>query len=448
MSPSGNQKLLILRGVTNMEWRISMSKKELSRLEVVTKVHERRLTILQAAEYLGLSQRQIKRLSKRIKAEGPAGIVSKRVGKRGNHQLAAGLREVAIGLIKDNYEDFGPTLAHEYLSERDKLPISVSSVRNIMVAEGIWAGKEQRKKRVFQLRPRRSQEGELIQVDGSEHEWFEGRGPYCTLLTFIDDATSKIKHLKFAKSENVFDYFEAAREYIEIHGRPKAFYSDKHGVFRVNREGAISGTGMTQFGRAMEELGIQLICANTPQAKGRVERRHRDLQDRLIKAMRLKKISTLEEANIFLSSFIDDFNKRFAKPAKDKANAHRPLLQEHCLNRIFCLKEARILSKNLTLQYDNVIYQIISEREAYAMRKTEVTVLESKDGTVAVEYRGKPLIAVPYHQMQGRAEEVSSKEISTALEVKKKPYKPRRHHPWKRTYRALSSRFAEPVYSS
>lgn len=431
-----------------MEGRISMSSKELSRLEVMTKMYEKRLTISQAAEYLGLSSRQVKRLSKRFKAEGARGLVSKQVGKRGNRQLPAGLKEWTLGLIRDNYEDFGPTLAHEYLSEKHGLPLSVSSVRHIMIEHGIWTNKRHRKRRIFQLRPRRSREGELIQIDGSEHEWFEGRGPYCTLLSYIDDATSKIMHLKFVKSENVFDYFQATCEYIELHGRPQAFYPDKHAVFRVNREGVINGTGMTQFGRAMAELDIQLICANTPQAKGRVERRHRDLQDRLIKAMRLQKITSLEEANAFLTSFIDDFNRRFAKLPQDSANAHRPLLPEHSLHRIFCLKVARHLSKNLTLQYKNVIYQVITKRETYAMKKAEVTILESKDGAVTIEYRGKPLTAVPYHQMQARAEEVSSKEIATALESKKKQYKPNHRHPWKSGRRGFSSRQASAICCS
>jgi hypothetical protein len=281
----------------------------------------------------------------------------------------------------------------------------------------------------------------LIQLDGSEHEWFEKRGPYCTLLSFIDDATSKIMFLKLVKSENVIDYFDAMREYIEKHGRPQALYPDKHAVFRVNREGALSGSGMTQFGRAMQELDIRLICANTPQAKGRVERRHRDLQDRLIKAMRLQKIETLEEANAFLPPFIDDFNKRFAQPPQDATNAHRPLLLTQNLDRILCRKTFRQLSKNLTLQYDNVIYQIISERSSYAMRKATVEVLESKEGVVTIEYHGKPLMAVPYHQMQARAEEVSSKELLTKLSEKPK-YRPRpnRHHPWKRGLRGFSKR--------
>ena len=429
-----------------MEGRVSMSHKELSRLEVLTKMHEKRLKISQVADILGLSIRHVKRLSKALKIEGPKGLISKKIGKVGNHRLPLGLKGLALGLIQDRYADFGPTLAHEYLTEKHAFSISVSSIRNIMIEHGIWSGKAQRKARIFQLRPRRSREGELIQVDGSEHEWFEGRGPYCTLLSYIDDATSKIMHLRFVKSENVLDYFEATQMYLEKYGRPEALYPDKHGVFRVNREGALSGTGMTQFGRAMEELDIQLICANTPQAKGRVERRHRDLQDRLIKAMRLQKISTLEEANAFLPGFVDDFNKRFAKAPQDTANAHRPLLATHSLDRIFCLKETRCLSKNLNLQYKNVIYQIITERPSYAMRKARVTILESKNGSIMIEYQGKPLTAVSYNQMQARAEVVSTKEIQVVLQEKKDKYRPGPRHPWKSARRGFSTQRREPAY--
>jgi len=408
-----------------------MSDKELSRYQELQKAHEKRQTLAHTAIILGLSLRQVKRLSKRLKAEGPAGLISRKVGKPGNHRLPAGLKELALGLIQDQYVDFGPTLAHEYLSEKHGLPLSVSTVRNLMIEHQIWFFKKQRRKRIFYLRPRRAREGELIQLDGSEHEWFEGRGPYCTLLCFIDDATSKIMFLKFVKSENVIDYFDAMRGYIEQHGRPQTVYPDKHSVFRVNREGALSGSGMTQFGRAMQELDIQLICANTPQAKGRVERRHRDLQDRLIKAMRLHKIATLEEANAFLPSFIDDFNKRFGQSPQDAANAHRPLLPTHNLDRIFCQRTLRQLSKNLTLQYKNVIYQIINE--SYAMRGATVEVLESKDGSITIEFKGKPLITVPYHQMQARTEEISSKELMTKLAEKPKyTPKPGRYHPWRR----------------
>lgn len=430
-----------------MERRICMSSKELNRLEELRKVHQKQQTISQVAEKLGLSTRQVKRLSKRLKTEGAEGLISKKVGKSGNHRLVPGLKEAALGLIQDCYEDFGPTLAHEYLAEKHHFSISISSVRSLMIAAGIWKNKKQRKLRVFRLRPRRACEGELIQLDGSEHEWFEGRGPYCTLLSYIDDATSKIMFLRFAKSESVWAYFEATQMYIEKHGRPQTLYPDKHSVFRVNREGALSGTGLTQFGRAMEELDIQLICANTPQAKGRVERRHRDLQDRLIKAMRLQKISTLEEANAFLPSFIEDFNKRFGKEAQNPSNAHRPLLDRHILDRIFCLKEKRYLSKNLTLQYKTVIYQVITDRPGYAMKKKEVEILESKKGKIIVEYKSKPLTVMAYNQMQGETEIVSAKELTTVLKEKKK-YRPARHHPWKRAPRGFSNRQKETVCCS
>lgn len=422
-----------------MEGRVSMSQKELNRLEVLTKVHERRLKIAQAAEILDLSTRQVKRLSKALKTQGPKGLVSKKVGALSNHQLPKELKLSVVKLIFEKYRDFGPTLAHQYLSEQHSLPLSISSVRNIMIENGVWEPKKMKRKRVFQLRQRRAREGELIQLDGSEHDWFEGRGPYCTLLVYIDDATSAIKHLMFATAETVLSYFEATKTYIEKHGRPLAFYPDKHTVFRVNREDGVKGNGMTQFGRAMEELDIKLICAHTPQAKGRVERRNRDLQDRLIKAMRLYNICSIEEANAFLPSFIEDFNKRFAKPPQDTSNAHRPLSANHDLERIFSLKQERYLSKNLTLQYKNVIYQIISDQESYALRKAKVVVLESKDGKISIEYRGKQLKAVPYHQMQHRTEVVSSKEINSIILEQKKLHRPSHMHPWKRRRRSMAS---------
>jgi hypothetical protein len=384
----------------------------------------------------------------------PEGLISRQIGAKGNHRLPESVKTKAIKLILEKYQDFGPTLAHEYLTEQNGLILSVSSIRNIMVENEIWKSKRIRKKRVFQLRPRRPRKGELIQVDGSEHAWFKLRGAKCTLLSYIDDATSEIMHLKFVKSESLVSYFIATREYLEKFGRPEALYPDKHGVFRINHVGAISGSGMTQFGRAMKELDIRLICANTPQAKGRVERRHRDLQDRLIKAMRLQNVDTIDAANAFLPTFIEDFNRRFAKPSQDPTNAHKPLLTTHNLDKILCLKQERCLSKNLILQYDNVIYQIISERESYALRNARVMVLESIDGKVSIEYKGKPLAAVPYNQMQTKKKVVSSKELAEELlttlsekTAEKERYKPNRSHPWKRGTGGFPQRRQDPAYS-
>jgi hypothetical protein len=430
-----------------MEERMSISSKELKRFEVLTDVKERRLKQSKGARILGISTRQFRRLLREFRAKGPKGVISKKVGARGNRGLSPEKKDLILDFHKQaDHHDFGPTLTQEYLAERGSPIISVTAIRNVMIQNGLWHPKEIRELKVHPLRPRRSRMGELIQLDGSEHDWFEGRGPRCTLLVFIDDATSETFHLKFVKSENTFDYFEVTREYIEKHGRPEAFYPDKHGVFRVNHEGALSGDGRTQFGRAMEELEIELICANSPQAKGRVERRNRDFQNRLIKAMRIAKICNIEAANVFLPSFLHKFNQKFAKAPLDPQNAHRPLLPTQNLDRIFCLKETRQLSKNLTLQYNNVIYQVFADKREYMLRKARVTVLETKDGAVTIEHRGKPLTVQPYHKMQARAEEVSGKELMAKLADKAEArYKPSHKHPWKRGRRGFSKRTPDPA---
>lgn len=427
-----------------MEERILMSQKDLNRLDILTKVKERRLTQIEGAKILGISDRQFRRLSRKLEAFGPKGIISKKVGAPSNHRLPQWKKDLVQAFFqREEYRDFGPTLAHEYMMEEGRRTISISSVRTIMIENGLWHPNKVRELKVHPLRMRRPRKGELIQLDGSEHDWFEGRGERCSLLVYIDDATSETMHLKFVKSENLFDYYAATREYLEMHGRPEAFYPDKHAVFRVNREGALSGDGMTQFGRAMKELDIKLICANSPQAKGRVERRNRDFQDRLVKAMRIAKISNIEAANAFLPSFLQKFNQQFAKKPLDPHNAHRLLLPEHNLDRIFCAKYKRQLSKNLTLQYNNVIYQILADRREYTLRQAEVIVLESRDGEVTIEHRGKKLTAVPYHKMQARTEEVSAKELVDKLKqqpVVQNNYRPGHKHPWKRGPRGFSTK--------
>jgi len=417
-----------------------MSMRDIEKFEVLNKVKERTIKQVSAAKILNITPRHLRRLLRKLKKDGPKGIVSRKIGTPGNNQLSQGAKDRILDFFKDeDHCDFGPTLAHEYLMENGAI-CSVSSVRTVMIRKGLWQPKAIRKLNIHPLRPRRSKKGELIQLDGSEHDWFEGRGPRCTLLVFIDDATSETLHLKFVKSENVFDYFQATREYIEKHGRPEAYYPDKHSVFRINREGALIGDGRTQFGRAMDELDIKLICANTPQAKGRVERRNRDFQNRLIKAMRIAKICDIKAANAFLPSFLRKFNQKFAKAPNDPNNAHRPLLSSHNLDRIFCIKQSRRLSRNLTLQYENVIYQVIADRREYQLRKAVVTVLKTQDGVVTIEHRGKALTAVPHHQMQARAEVVSAKELIEALQSKPKKgrYHPDTRHPWKRGRRGFS----------
>lgn len=421
-----------------MERILAMSTKEIETIDILVQLKEKKLTQAKAADILGLSVRQIRRLFKAYKTLGAQGIISKKRGKPSNHQLPQGAKEWILAIIRANYPDFGPTFACEKLIEVHKIKVSVATVRSLMIKEELWIDKKIKKKRVFQLRERRSQEGELVQIDGSPHDWFEGRGPKCSLLCCIDDATGKIQAAIFAPSETIWSYFELMTIYIQVHGRPLAFYSDKHAVFKVNKTEALSGTGLTQFGRAMKELDIKLIYANSPQAKGRIERTNRTLQDRLVKELRLNKISSIEKANALLPKFIEDYNRRFAVVPKASTNAHRPLLQEQKLDLIFTIQEFRQLSKNLTFQYKNIIYQIQTEREVYALRRAKVTLLERKDGSLVVLYKGKPLGFRAYNSQEKQGEIVDSKSLNTViddlqkrLQVPKQKRKPAHNHPWR-----------------
>ncbi|EKL1616646.1 ISNCY family transposase, partial [Salmonella enterica] len=278
-----------------------MSDKELNRINVIQAVIDKRMRRRDAAHQLNLTERQVQRLMNRYRESGVSGLASLRRGQPGNHRIPESLKLRALALLREKYSDFGPTLAAEKLSERHDISLSVETLRNWMIADGLWIPYSRRKPRVYQPRYRRDCLGELIQIDGSPHDWFEGRAPKCCLLVFVDDATGRIMHLRFGETESAFDYMLATREYIEKHGKPLAFYSDKHGIFRVNHAGG-SKSG-TQFGRVLHDIGVELICANSPQAKGRVERANKTLQDRLIKEMRLNTISSIEEANVWLEKF-------------------------------------------------------------------------------------------------------------------------------------------------
>jgi hypothetical protein len=253
---------------------LSMSRTEIDRVHVLKDLLAERIRTGEAAQLMGVSARQVFRLLRAYHDGGPAALVSKKRGKPSNRSYPALVRTQAIALIRANYFDFGPTLAAEKLAERHGLRLGVETVRRWMIADGIWRDRRERLKPVHQPRYRRDCVGELIQIDGSQHWWFEDRGPQCTLLVFIDDATSRLMHLQFVTAESTFDYFAATRSYLQRHGKPVAFYSDKHATFRVNKVGASGGNGMTQFGRALDQLNIDIICANVPQAKGRARQWH------------------------------------------------------------------------------------------------------------------------------------------------------------------------------
>ncbi len=424
-----------------MDKLLAMSKEELTRLEIIKRIEEKGLTQRDAGEILGVSERHVRRLLQAYKKEGAEGLISKRRGKASNNRLSSRVVKQIRDLIYERYGDFGPTLAQEKLSEIHGLKISRESVRRIMIEEGIWKPRKVKRPPVHQMRERRACFGELVQIDGSPHAWFEDRGTKCNLLVFIDDATGRLMELFFTPTESTFSYFAATRRYLAQYGRPMAFYSDKHGIFRVNAKNALSGSGMTQFGRAMKRLAIEIICANTPQAKGRVERVIKTLQDRLVKELRLRDISTFEVANAFVSEYIEDFNHRFAVLPRSNHDAHRALLfSEDELNVIFSHQETRILSKNLTLQYNKVIYQIQTTRPTYALRKAQVSVCENAQGDITILYKAKPLNYSIFHMQQRQAQVITSKEIDAHLKNHKKPHKPAPDHPWRQYGRHISGK--------
>jgi transposase len=417
---------------------LQMSHKELDRAQVLRQLDEGRIRQRQAAEQLHLGVRQIKRLLKIYRCEGARGLVSKKRGRPSNHQLDSATKQRTLELIQTCYRDFGPTLVHEKLTHVHHLNLGRETVRGLMMGAGLWHSRRAPKPVVHPLRERRARLGELVQIDGSPYAWFEERAPSCTLLLFIDDATGRLMQLFFTEAESTFSYFEASERYFHQHGKPLAFYSDKLSVFRINAPNDLSGSGATQFTRAMSQLGIEVICANTPQAKGRVERAFQTLQDRLVKEMRLQGISSMAEGNAYLPEFSRAYNAHFGVEPREAQNAHRPLLPSDDLGRILTVQETRVLSKNLTLQYNKVIYQIQTARPTYALRNAQVVVRENRRGEIAIEYKGKPLAYTVYREQARHAEVVTSKQIALKLDelgassAKRQPYIPPPDHPWRR----------------
>jgi hypothetical protein len=394
-----------------------MSYEELDRVGVIERVIEKRLTQHEAARVLGLTTRQVRRLCRVYERHGPGGLASKHRGRPSNRRLPSELRREALATVRSQYEGFGPTLAHEKLTERHGLRLSVETLRHWMIEDGLWVPRARREPRIQQPRHRRPCLGELIQIDGCDHGWFEERAGRCTLLVFVDDATGALMELRFCESESAFSYFAAMRSYLEVHGKPVALYSDKAGVFRVNRKEPRGGAGITQFGRALRSLNIDILCANTPAAKGRVERAHLTLQDRLVKELRLRGIRDIEAANAFAPEFIADYNRRFARAPRSEHDAHRPVRPSEDLARVFSWQETRLVSKSLTLNYKRVLYVLDPTDAARAARGKAVGIEEREDGSLSFWHGEHELLATAFPKEHGVAQGavVENKRLSAAL---------------------------------
>lgn len=402
---------------------LTLSTREMDTLAIITRLAERRMTQAQAARSLDRSERQVRRLLRAFEKDGPAGLQDKRRGRPAPNRIPKAYQEYVLGLVRERYVDFGPTFASEKLQEYHGIRVATETLRKWMIVDGIWKTRAQQRKRIQQPRHRRDCYGELVQIDGSDHHWFEDRGPRCVLLVYVDDATGKLMALRMCETESAFSYFHATRSYLGRHGKPVAFYSDKAGVFRVNAKTPKGGDGFTQFGRAMTDLNIDVICANTPAAKGRVERAHQTLQDRLVKELRLRGICTMDEANRYLPAFMEDYNRRFARAPRNNHDAHRPLLERDCLDDIFTWQEQRRVTAQLTVHHKRTMYLLEPTPEAKAAAKKRVTVVEYEDGRVSIRYRGVALAARPFHKDGSvtQASIVENKLLSGALtEIRKR----------------------------
>jgi transposase len=379
------------------EGYLSMSAEERDRSHLIRRTIEKSLSQREAAERLGIGRRQFKRLVRAWKRHGDAGLVGRQRGRSAHNRLAEATRLRIERLLRETYPDFGPTLAAEKLAERDGIVVSRETVRRIQTRLKLHRPKKRGEKRVFQVRDRRPRFGELVQIDGSPHDWFEGRGPRCTLIVFVDDATSRLIALNFAPAECTAAYLEALRDQILTHGCPLAFYSDRHGIFRVNAKDAQSGDGKTEFGRVVERLSIGLINALTPQAKGRVERANQTLQDRLIKEMRLSNINSVAAARDFLPGFILQYNEKFGVPPGDATPAHRPWTKtEDELDETLARREERVLTKALTFSSGGKKYCVKTAGPGTAMRGARVTLHHFADGRLRVYYKERPLAFTAY----------------------------------------------------
>jgi transposase len=379
------------------EGLLLMSVQERDRSHVVRLAAEHQLSQQEGAERLGIGVRQFKRLVRAWHQGGAAGLVSLQRGRASHNRMAEALRSRILMLLAEKYEDFGPTLAAEKLLELDGITVSRETIRQLQIGARLWKPKRRRARRVFQTRERRPRFGELVQIDGSPHAWFEGRGPRCTLIVFIDDATSRLMALRFVPSETTRAYLETLRGYILTHGRPLAFYSDRHGIFRVNAKEAESGDGKTEFGRVVERLNIASIQASTPQAKGRVERSNQTLQDRLVKEMRLRNVSSMEAGNAFSASFIAFWNERFAVPPRDEKPAHRPWTgTAEALDDDLARREERTLSKALTFSSAGTKYCVNAKGPGTALRGAKVTLHHFVGGGMTVHYKDRVLPVTAY----------------------------------------------------
>ena len=434
-----------------MKEPVTMTTQELDRLKVIHQVLQHKLTWPQAAAQLALSIRQVGRLCARVRIEGHKGIIHRLRGHRSNHQLAPGVLDCALALVRRRYPDFGPTFATEKLRERHRVVLSGWTLRQGMIRAGLWRPRH-RKLRHRAWRPRRACLGELVQLDGSEHAWFEDRGPRCVLLAYVDDATSRALAGAFVPVEDTVTLLRATTTYLRRWGRPIAFYVDKDSIYRVNRQATIEEqlqetAPLTQFTRAMRELDITVIPAHSPEAKGRVERSFGTHQDRLVKELRLAGLSTIPEANRFLRArYLPTHNRRYALEPANPTDAHRPLLRTQDLEAILSVQTTRTVERDFTVRLQNRFFQLLPQQPVRLRPGDTVLIEQRLNGTTHLRATGRYLAfrAIPKRPVRPSRVVV---RLARAIQPPRQPYRPPRTHPWKDpSYVAMRRRKAQHTH--
>lgn len=426
---------------------ITMSAKELDRFQIIKKLIGKHINGTEAANLLRLSVRQVKRLKAKVIKAGASGLIHGNRGQESHNRIADDERKKIIKLLQQHYHDFGPTFANEKLFENHHLVHDPKTIRHIMIDAGLWKPRQQKKAVVHRAwRARRSGYGEMIQFDGSYEHWFENRNgtAEACLLAAIDDATGKVVSLRFAEHEGVFPVFDFWQDYLVKNGKPRSIYLDKFSTYNLNHRLAKENSDtLTQFERAAQESRIELIKANSPQAKGRVERLFNTLQDRLIKELRLANLSTVNEANIFLTKiFMPQFNARFSVEARNKTNLHQTLNQKEIkqLPGIFSRQTERTILNDFTFSFKNQWYQLTKEQPATVCKKDTVIIEERLDKTVQVRLRAKYLNYKLLPARPKKINRVSPWVIAKTIEQinLSKAHTPPPQHPWRQAFKAAA----------
>lgn len=410
-----------------------MTNKEVNRYAIVKKLLEKEINGTQAAELLKLSVRHIKRLKAKVKEHGPKALIHQARGKVGNRSLPDKEKKNIVRLLHKHYSDFKPTFASEKLKERHNIARDPKTIRKLMIQEGLWKPRKKKQGDYHSWRQRRACFGEMEQFDGSYHYWLEDRGPFCCLLASIDDATGIPTKAKLAKDESTFSVFDFWKDYLKEHGKPHSIYLDKFSTYKMTQKVAQENHDtLTQFQRAMRELSIEPISANSCQAKGRVERLFETFQDRLIKELRLAGVSTTKEANVFIEKeFLPKYRQKYAVEPRSQANLHKrlSLKEEKSLDSVFSKQYERTVRSDFTISYSNQWYQLLKEQPATICKQDTVKVEERLDGSVQFRLRGK------YLNYKVLPERPKKMETPWVIPASKKPvYIPPADHPWRRKF--------------